>query len=71
MDEMPMRHEIERMIRTGDLTEPTVPHCPICGSECEQIYYTRGGDIVGCDQCLYKSDAWDVDDCFDSPASER
>ena len=31
--------------------EPPVPHCPCCGDECE-YWYTKHGEIIGCDQCI-------------------
>lgn len=26
--------------------------CPLCGGECEKVYFDTLGDIVGCDVCL-------------------
>lgn len=40
-----------------DPPEPEYPECPVCGSECEDIYYSTDGDIVGCDDCIKKVDA--------------
>ncbi len=45
--------------------EERVPHCPVCGAECERVVY----DIlthayVGCDVCKPSYDAWDVAECF-------
>lgn len=39
--------------------EPSWPHCPICGNECETIFWSKFGEVVGCDECLEKQDAWD------------
>ena len=36
------------------------PTCPICGQECETLYYDKKhADVVGCDECLETRDAWD------------
>ncbi len=58
---------IENMERTGwpDGKEPPVPICPVCGSECSTIYRVRFLDeIIGCDECLVSSDAWECKECF-------
>ncbi len=57
---------IENMERTGypDGKEPTYPHCPVCGEECETIYADRFGEVFGCDVCTTITDAWEVEDCF-------
>lgn len=58
------------IIRNCELTgypdgkEPTYPHCPVCGEECETIYRTSDFGIVGCDVCLSTIDAWDEPECF-------
>jgi hypothetical protein len=39
------------------------PICPVCGQECEDIYFSNR-EIVGCDECLKKEDAWEVEACF-------
>lgn len=57
---------IQSMERTGypDGKEPQTPICPICGEECETIYKEMYGSILGCDICISREDAWDVDECF-------
>lgn len=37
-----------------------VPHCPVCGQECETLYRNRYGEIIGCDDCIDAVDAWEV-----------
>ena len=37
-----------------------VPHCPVCGQECEIVYRNRYGEIIGCDDCIDAVDAWEV-----------
>lgn len=61
-----MNHpDVERTIRTGyPQGEPNYPHCPVCGSECEEIYTDREGIIFACDECLYTKSAWEVEECF-------
>lgn len=52
--------EITNALRTGyPHGEPKWPHCPVCGDECETIYWHKNGTVVGCDMCLEKQDAWD------------
>lgn len=57
---------ITAMEKTGypDSKEPQYPHCPICGQECETIYRDADYEIVGCDECIRKDDAWEEEDCF-------
>jgi uncharacterized protein with PIN domain len=40
------------------------PICPICGAECEDIYRDAFSQIVGCDECLDRKDAWETPECF-------
>lgn len=40
------------------------PHCPICGEECEDIYRNKYFEIVGCNECIARKDAWEVEECF-------
>lgn len=35
------------------------PICPVCGEEADTFYKTDYGNIVGCDNCITKVDAWD------------
>jgi len=52
---------ITNMERTGypDGVEPRWPRCPICNNECETIYWSKAGEVVGCDMCLEEQDAYD------------
>lgn len=34
------------------------PICPVCGEECGEVYYSRWGDVFGCDGCITVRDAW-------------
>lgn len=38
-----------------DPPEPEpLPHCPICGEECEMWFRDRrSGDVVGCERCVH------------------
>lgn len=57
--------QITKAIQTGyPHGEPTYPHCPVCGYECSDIYKNENGDIVGCDECIQVTDAWEVEECF-------
>lgn len=62
-----MEHpEIENTMRTGyPHGDPTYPHCPICGSECEEIYFDIDREIAGCDECMRTKSAWFVKECFE------
>lgn len=37
------------------------PICPVCGEECDTLYRDNFGNIVGCDNCITSSDAWEED----------
>ncbi len=50
--------------------EERIPHCPVCGAECEFIYRDCAFGIIGCDVCIEKMEAWDVDDCFPEQEDE-
>ena len=65
-NDIPDHPVIRNMERTGhpDGKEPTYPHCPVCGEECDTIYKDKEHDIVGCDNCVSTADAWEVPDCF-------
>lgn len=40
--------------------EPSFPHCPVCGEECETIYKiftaSHSTEIIGCDMCYNPGD---------------
>ena len=59
--DLPDHPVIQNMERTGypDGKEPTFPICPVCGEECEDIYKDKDLNIVGCDICIRKLDAWE------------
>lgn len=44
--------------------ERSRPRCPVCGEDCEAIYFIQvkfGTQIVGCDMC-YNPDEWKDED---------
>ena len=42
------------------LPEVPVVKCPVCGAECEEIYFYRGSrDALGCDRCIDSMDSYD------------
>ena len=61
-----MEHpEITNALLTGyPHGEPKYPRCPICGDECEAIYWSKFGEVVGCDECLTKQDAYEYEEEF-------
>ena len=38
------------------------PVCPICGRECETIYFNKDGEPFACDCCVKTKDAWEYQD---------
>ena len=36
------------------------PICPICGEECEEIFYDKNHEVCGCENCVTSRDAWEV-----------
>lgn len=40
------------------------PHCSICGEECDTIFRDRNREVLGCENCIDKIDAWDCEECF-------
>lgn len=52
---------IRNMERTGypDGKEPQQPICPVCGEECDTLYF-NDGQIVGCENCIETRNAWDA-----------
>ena len=42
-----------------------MPKCPFCGWECNTLYRARGGEIVGCENCIDALDAVDNRDLAD------
>lgn len=40
--------------------EEDFPRCPVCGEETDALYQDGMGDIVGCEKCLERIDAWEI-----------
>ena len=34
-------------------------YCPICGQECDTIYFDKYGNLFACDSCLRRQDSWE------------
>lgn len=66
MYDFPENPIVQNMERTGypDGKEPEYPVCPVCGHGTDTIYVRDDGDIVGCDWCIAKKDAWEEPECF-------
>ncbi len=66
LHDIPDHPVIQNLMRTGypDGKEPTYPHCPVCGRECEIIYRNEKRDPVGCEICTTQTDAWEAPECF-------
>lgn len=59
--------EVANALSTGyPHGEPEYPHCPVCGSECSEIYKDENGDIFGCEECIEIENAWECEECFRS-----
>ncbi len=43
----------------ADPKESKYPICPLCDAECETIYHSCDGDILGCEHCVSSVDAWE------------
>ena len=39
--------------------ETATPICPECGEECEKIYRSVNGEVIGCENCIREQDAWE------------
>ncbi|UNI72452.1 MAG: hypothetical protein [Chaetfec virus UA24_244] len=37
---------------------PSLPRCPVCGTETDTLYRDNDGNIVGCEYCVETVDAW-------------
>ena len=33
------------------------PVCPVCGFDCETLYLSVNGEVLGCDNCIETKDA--------------
>ena len=52
--------DITKALRTGyPYDEPECPCCPMCGAETDTFLKNEEGEIVGCEECIYRVDAWD------------
>lgn len=45
---------------TYDVYEEPLPVCPNCESECEWVYRNPNNEIVGCEHCLDRVDAYEI-----------
>ena len=58
MDNLPDAPWIREAETIGYGDDP--PICPVCGSACEEIYYTKdGSEPIACDRCLITKDAYE------------
>lgn len=56
---IPDAPDIRMTEATGYPAEVKWPRCPICGQECETLYKSKNGAVVGCDECIETADAWE------------
>lgn len=54
--DIPDHPDIRKMEMYGTLhpeeDEDEYPVCPLCGEECDTMYTTACGDVLGCDCCV-------------------
>jgi hypothetical protein len=36
-----------------------IPHCPVCGRECDTLYLAGDREVSGCDRCITLIDAYE------------
>ncbi len=60
--QIPDAPDIRRTEATGWPVRVSWPRCPVCGAECETLFRGRGGEILGCEDCVTASDAWEEDE---------
>lgn len=42
-----------------DDKEPETPICPNCGEEADTFYISADKEVLGCDNCISRRDAWE------------
>lgn len=57
----PILRRLERFGTVCPEEDDETPICPICRDECETMYVSIAGDVLGCDCCVH---AKDPDDRF-------
>ncbi len=48
------------LLRREGAERTAFPRCPVCGEETDTLYRGQAGEIVGCDGCLDRIDAWEA-----------
>ena len=33
--------------------------CPVCGKECDTLFFDHSGTLCGCERCMTQKDAWE------------
>ena len=51
---------IDNLYDTYYVPEQELPICPHCGSECEWIYRDQNYVILGCENCVDRIDAYEI-----------
>ena len=63
MEYIPDHPEIARTLVSGYPDAVRFPMCPVCGEETDTFIKSRlSGEILGCDNCVSESDAWEETD---------
>ena len=58
--------QITNALRTGwpDGKKPEYPKCPVCGQDCGELFKDILGNVLGCDECVRPTNAWEAPECF-------
>ena len=56
---LPDAPDIRRTEATGWPRRAEWPRCPVCGAECETLYRGLDGEVLGCEDCVTASEAWE------------
>ena len=39
--------------------QKATPVCPVCGEECEEIFFDKNNEVCGCENCVTSRDAYE------------
>lgn len=48
---------IENPMVLADPEPERYPECPLCENECEKIYLSDEGEVLGCEHCVSENDS--------------
>ena len=62
LPDIPDEYGVANCLCSGHARPVKFPICPECGADVDELYKDRCGDIVGCENCVKRVDAWEVKD---------